>query len=77
MSTEQKHSVITNKINGLVVPASDEHALMEAIDQLITDTSLGMQLGEQAREQVKARFSLYNMVNAYTALFSEVSKGTI
>jgi len=77
MNTGHKHSVITHKVTGLVVPATDTKGLDQAIEGLIIDHTQAVCLGSQAQKEVQMRFSLDAMVKAYAGLFDCVKKGNI
>lgn len=47
--TQTMQSYITNGVNGILVPAGDEHALRRAIEHLLSDTEKRKQLGVKAR----------------------------
>jgi sugar transferase (PEP-CTERM/EpsH1 system associated) len=51
--------------NGLLFPAGDEAALVEALRRLIVHAPLARQLGETGRLEVEARFSLDRMADDY------------
>lgn len=49
--------MITEGVNGLIVPMKNSHAMAEAIERLIEDRELLARLGEGAREQYRLKFT--------------------
>lgn len=63
--------IIQNRINGILVPASDEIALKEAIKLVLTDRDLKRKLIEGALKRL-ADFSVEKMVKGYEEVFLKV-----
>ena len=63
--------VLTDGLDGLLVPPADPAALAEACIRLACSTALRRQLGEAGRATVEARFSLDAMVRRYEAIYDE------
>jgi glycosyltransferase involved in cell wall biosynthesis len=57
---------------GLLVPSGDAEALGEAIAQLADDEARRREMGEAAREHVRARFSVERLVRDVEELYSEL-----
>jgi glycosyltransferase involved in cell wall biosynthesis len=57
---------------GLVVPKADPAAMAAAILTLLNDDDRARRLGDAARADALARFSVDRMVDAYAALYGEV-----
>ncbi len=55
--------------NGLLVEPGDPEALAGALRQLFTDRAAAAQLGEQARAQVRQRYSFDRMVASFEDLY--------
>lgn len=65
--------IITDEINGLLVPVEDESALAEAILKLLDSKLLTKQLVEAGK--IRARdFSIERMVESYLGVFEEIMK---
>ncbi len=77
MNIKKEHSVITHNSNGLLILASDTKALIQAIEDMITNQKLTAQLGIQAKKDVEAQFTLDQMINKYAMLFNSAIKGLI
>ncbi len=71
--------IITNSINGLLVPSKDEDALAQAIIKLLQNKELAMKIAQAAYETVREKFSLEVMMkkteNLYKELISKKLKG--
>lgn len=61
--------IVTDGVNGLMVPSEDPEALAEKILNLLNDPDLGVRLGCAGRDTVEAAFSLEMMVARYQALY--------
>ncbi|MDJ0687438.1 MAG: glycosyltransferase [Xenococcaceae cyanobacterium MO_188.B32] len=69
-----KYTVVDRE-TGLLVPPKDRHAFAEAIDLILSDKSWCRQLGENARERVKSKFSWDGVANQLDRQYlSELSK---
>jgi GalNAc-alpha-(1->4)-GalNAc-alpha-(1->3)-diNAcBac-PP-undecaprenol alpha-1,4-N-acetyl-D-galactosaminyltransferase len=58
--------------DALLVPLNDSAALLSAMAQLFGDAELRATLGKQARESVRARYSLLKVIEKWDHLFREV-----
>ena len=58
----------------ILVPCRDPKGIAAGIEQLFDDASLRTSLGNKAREQALARFSLDTMISGYVYLYSSVGK---
>lgn len=65
--------IITDGVDGLLVPSGDVHALAEKLMVLMTDENLRIRLGQQAR-QTAQRYDMTALANQWTALFEKVIK---
>jgi glycosyltransferase involved in cell wall biosynthesis len=63
--------VITDGIDGLLVPPGDSKALAAAIGSVLTDAALAGRLGEAGYRTVAARFSIDAQVRRIEALYAE------
>jgi glycosyltransferase involved in cell wall biosynthesis len=63
--------VLTNGLDGLLVPPADPSALAEACIRLACSPSLRSRMGEAGRATVEARFSLDAMVRQIEAIYDE------
>lgn len=67
--------VITDGVNGYLVPARDALRLSERITALLGDVSLREQIGQNARRSLKNRFGLEQMQKDTSALYEEILNG--
>ena len=63
--------IITDGVDGLIVPFGDVHALAEKLMSLMSDEDQRKRLGQQARQTVQ-RYDMEVLVNQWTALFDRV-----
>jgi sugar transferase (PEP-CTERM/EpsH1 system associated) len=61
--------LVQEGVSALLVAPADTPALAQALQRLVDDAPLRARLGQAAREQVLARFSLPRMVSAYQSLY--------
>jgi len=64
--------MVDSNINGLLVPPGNVAELSSAMIQLLSDTSLRQQMGENARKKARKCFSAEAMAQAYIALYDEL-----
>lgn len=64
--------LITNNINGLLVPVNDIDAMADAILRLLNNTSLRRRLAEAGRKRAED-FRVEKMIEAYQKLFEKVA----
>lgn len=60
---------VDHEIQGLLTPARDPAALGAALLRLLADRDFAQKLGERAREQARAEYSLERMVERHAELF--------
>ena len=65
--------IITDGVDGLLVPSGDVHALAEKIMLLMSDEDMRRRLGQQAL-QTAQRYDMANLANQWTTLFEKVIK---
>lgn len=65
--------IITDGVDGLLVPSGDVHALAEKLMVLMSDDNLRKRLGQQAR-QTAQRYEMTTIANQWIALFEKVIK---
>ena len=63
--------IITDGVDGLLVPSGDVHALAEKLMTLMADEDLRQRLGKQARKTAQ-RYDMTAIANQWTALFERV-----
>lgn len=63
--------IVEDGVSGILVTPNDEHALTEAIIELINDPQLRIKLGKNARKRVEERFDIQKNIVRYIALFRE------
>ena len=61
--------MITDGVNGLLVPVKDSHAMAEAIVKLIEDRELLAKLGEGARAEYEKKFTAEAMTRQLEAIY--------
>ncbi len=61
--------MISDKINGLLVPPADPDTLAQAIIKLLENKNLATQLGNQAKIDVNQKFNLDKMVSATEKIY--------
>jgi glycosyltransferase involved in cell wall biosynthesis len=64
--------IVTDDVDGLLVPVEDPGALAAAIDRLLGDPELRERLGRAARERVRA-YDAPGMVRRFESLIEEVT----
>lgn len=62
--------VIEHGVSGILVPPRNEEALAEAMIRLLTNESLRIELGSNARKRVEKRFDISKNVAEYVTLFT-------
>jgi glycosyltransferase involved in cell wall biosynthesis len=65
-------TIITDGVNGLLVPMNDADALAELIIKLIENPDLAAELSRNARGLIKGRFDIMDTVRRYEALFEDL-----
>ena len=65
--------IITDGVDGLLVPSGDVHALAEKLMALMSDENLRRRLGQRAFQTAK-RYDMANLATQWTALFEKVIK---
>ena len=65
--------IITDGVDGLLVPSGDVHTLAEKLMVLMSDENLRRRLGQQAR-QTAQRYEMTTIADQWTALFEKVIK---
>ncbi len=63
--------VVENKKTGILVPAKDPNALVEAINDLLEDCSVAARMGEMGLVSVKERFSSVKMVKKTEFIYNK------
>ncbi len=64
--------VVTDRINGLLVPADYLSKFVEALNILINDSQLRQKLGRQAQKDVYQNFNLGRMLNEYHEFYQQL-----
>ena len=67
---------IEDSVTGLLVPPRDEHALAEALIQLLPDHARRLTMGEAGRARVEAEFSLDALVRGTLAVYETYATRT-
>lgn len=67
--------IITDGVNGLLVPPADERALAEAMARVLSDEKLRKRLAEGGRKRAEA-FSVKKIIKEYEMLIEEACAGS-
>lgn len=65
--------IVRPGMDGLLVPVKDEHAMAEALRQLMSDEAARKRMGEKAQE-ILERFSVKSVMEKWDALVREVTQ---
>jgi glycosyltransferase involved in cell wall biosynthesis len=68
--------LIQDQVNGLLIPPADPRALADAIQRLLGDPELALQLAQAARRSVANRFSLPAMTQRFTDFYRSLRQST-
>ncbi len=69
--------IVTHNESGIVVPPGDPGALAEAINKLLSDPLLRVQMGKKGREVVESRFTHDRRVQAFREVFRQTVDGSL
>ena len=64
--------VVTNGLNGLLVPARDPQAIARAIKDLIVDPEKRRQMGHEGRKKAQTEFGLEMVVKETLQVYNEL-----
>ncbi len=64
--------VVSDGVNGLLIPPKDPEALAAALARLLADPAWARKLGEQARQVVEANFSLERLGGEINEIYAEL-----
>lgn len=67
--------VVSDGVDGLLIPARDARALADAIRRLDDDPALRVRLGKAAREKVRSEFDEAIVIAKTLAVYAELSEG--
>ena len=67
--------IVTNELNGLIVPPRDERSLAESIIALFHDNELRKKLGQTAMTTIQEKFSAQNMVSHLEHVYGSLLEG--
>lgn len=65
--------VVSDGVNGLLVPVRDAEALAVALRKLIDDAELRRRMGEQSRLRAEAEFGLEIIIDQTLKLYREIA----
>jgi glycosyltransferase involved in cell wall biosynthesis len=68
--------LIEDGVHGLLVPPGDSSALAKAIDRLLTNPALAVQLGHSARLRAQQRYGRLNMVRRFEEFYARLVFGS-
>lgn len=66
--------IITDGITGLLVESKDSKAISEALIELLRDPKKAREMGKVAREEVKLKFNLQDMIDELEVTYEETAK---
>lgn len=66
--------IITDGVNGRLIPVSDAPALADAISALLSDESYNARLGRSARETIERRFSVSTIETTLSDIYRRTRK---
>ncbi len=69
--------VVTDSVNGFLLPPGNADALAEAMIVLANQPRLAVSMGEKARSMAKEKFSLNSMTNQYETLYRKWAAETL
>jgi glycosyltransferase involved in cell wall biosynthesis len=64
--------VISDGMDGLLVPAADPDTLAKKIIYLLKDRSQANKLAQKGYEKIRTQFSLQSMLNKYEEMYSDL-----
>jgi glycosyltransferase involved in cell wall biosynthesis len=65
-------AVVTDAVNGLVVPVGDAHTLADAIVRLLLDPALRERLGRNAREKAAAEYDITRVTDRLIDIYRHI-----
>jgi glycosyltransferase involved in cell wall biosynthesis len=68
--------IVKHNENALVVNAGDFQELYDALDLLMTDTTLSAGLGKTARHTIHERYSDHTVIKRYITLFNKIASSS-
>jgi glycogen(starch) synthase len=66
--------VVVEGVTGLLIPPSDPHALCQAIESLIKNPAIAIEMGIQGRQRASKRFTIEQNANQYEELYKRLRK---
>lgn len=69
--------VVTDGVNGLLVPPGDGEAMTESWRRILRDPARSQRMGERARQDVIGRFGLERMLEKMRALYKSIAEERI
>jgi len=67
---------VNHGVNGLIVPAKDSKALADAIEKLVVDKPLRLQMGKAGRELAEREFDVYSVVAKHIEIYKDLLKSS-
>jgi len=64
--------LITDRLNGILVPPRDSGSLAAVLVELINNEDLTWRLGEEARKTVESNYAMNRIVDAYVELYARL-----
>ena len=63
--------VITDGVNGFIIPIKDSSSIVESVSRLIDDDQLRENMGYQARERMMESFRIQDVIQRYQSVYQE------
>ena len=73
-NVKEQHDVLTNKINGLIVPSQDQKKLAIAIEKLYLNHDLCTKMKISNKQLVKNQFSIDELIIKYNSVYESLVK---
>ena len=64
--------IVLDGETGILVPPQNPAAIVDALDKLLSDSSLRDKLGRKGQQRVKEKFSVENMVANTLAVYEKI-----
>src|SRR5262249_45966878 len=68
--------VLHDGVAGRLVPPGDEHALFDAMQEMVSEAEDAARLGCAARERVRATYHIESIAKRYSELYAALAIGT-
>jgi glycosyltransferase involved in cell wall biosynthesis len=73
-STGCAYELVKNAVNGYIVPEKNVEALFKAMEKLIINDELRLNMGNEAKKTIASRFTYLDVINCHSRLQQEALK---